>query len=326
MGAQGNTVGDAKGFTVTGCMHATVGVIARGNYTIAAENHGKKAYKRDAQVNGLDVMVYFWDERDGPNFCGWWFGPKIGGDQVWAYHPEKTQAPPKTGWKVPYDGPVDATMVLTPTTPGAATPQVGQQQAWQQQQMQQQQPQQQQHQWQKQQLMQQKKLQMEQQRQRVEENKKKLEEANRKRLAEQQAKMAELKAQQQLLQERAAAEKKKREEEIEKKKEEQRAMFAIRQVSVKVRNAMPQNIEQLTKELNDVLEKELETCGSLKDTVKKECDAHLEFANNRIKHIEEAKKKEEERKAAEAQKLRDMVEKAEALITEFASMLDDVEG
>merc|ERR1712048_1491543 len=211
MGAQGNTVGDAKGFTVTGCMHATVGVIARGNYTIAAENHGKKAYKRDAQVNGLDVMVYFWDERDGPNFCGWWFGPKIGGDQVWAYHPEKTQAPPKTWGKVPYDGPVDATMVLTPATPGAATPQVGQQQAWQQQQMQQQQPQQQQHQWQNQQLMQQqmmqqKKLQMEQQRQRLEENKKKLEEANKKRLAEQQAKLAELKAQQQLLQERAAAE------------------------------------------------------------------------------------------------------------------------
>merc|ERR1712048_568564 len=119
MGAQGNTVGDAKGFTVTGCMHATVGVIARGNYTIAAENHGRRAYKRDSQVNGLDVMIYFWDERDGPNFCGWWFGPKIGGDQVWAYHPDKSaQTPPKNGWKVPYDGPVDPTFIITPSRPG----------------------------------------------------------------------------------------------------------------------------------------------------------------------------------------------------------------
>ena len=29
------------------------------------------------QVNGLDVMLYFWDDRDGPDFCGWWFGPKV---------------------------------------------------------------------------------------------------------------------------------------------------------------------------------------------------------------------------------------------------------
>merc|ERR1712187_285469 len=108
--------------------------------------------KRDSQVNGLDVMVYFWDERDGPSFCGWWFGPKIGGDQVWAYHPDKaSQTPPKNGWKVPYDGAVDPTMVLTPAgAQPAAMPQQGQQQqAWQQKPMQQQQ------QWQQQQMQQQ---------------------------------------------------------------------------------------------------------------------------------------------------------------------------
>eukprot|EP00913_Durusdinium_trenchii_P019400 g18238.t1 len=31
---------------------------------------------------GLDVLIYFWDERDGPELCGWWIGPKVGGDQV----------------------------------------------------------------------------------------------------------------------------------------------------------------------------------------------------------------------------------------------------
>ena len=23
-----------------------------------------------------EVLIYFWDERDGPELCGWWFGPK----------------------------------------------------------------------------------------------------------------------------------------------------------------------------------------------------------------------------------------------------------
>eukprot|EP00913_Durusdinium_trenchii_P031992 g29965.t1 len=73
--------------------------------------------KKDAQVNGLDVQLYYWDDRDGASFCGWWFGPKVGGDQVWAYHPSSTaMTPPKTGWKVPYDGPVDNSFLISPTT------------------------------------------------------------------------------------------------------------------------------------------------------------------------------------------------------------------
>ena len=31
------------------------------------------------------MLIYYWDERDGPNFTGWWFGPKVGGDQVWSH-------------------------------------------------------------------------------------------------------------------------------------------------------------------------------------------------------------------------------------------------
>ena len=26
-----------------------------------------------------EVLIYFWDERDGPELCGWWFGPKAPG-------------------------------------------------------------------------------------------------------------------------------------------------------------------------------------------------------------------------------------------------------
>jgi len=132
---------------VTGCTHATVGGIVRGSFQLVGENHGKPAYKKDGQVNGLDVMTYYWDERDGPGFCGWWFGPKVGGDQVWAYHADKNAAmPPQSGWKVPYDGPVDTTFQIQ-YKPKQAQQQ--QQQGWGQQQQQwgQQQQQQQQQQW-----------------------------------------------------------------------------------------------------------------------------------------------------------------------------------
>merc|ERR1719162_1853345 len=114
---------------VGGCTHATVGGIVRGTFQLSGENHGRPTYKKDGQVNGLDVMTYFWDERDGAGFCGWWFGPKVGGDQVWAYHADKNAAmPPQTGWKVPYDGPVDPTFVIQYKPKAAAQPQQQQQQ------------------------------------------------------------------------------------------------------------------------------------------------------------------------------------------------------
>ncbi|CAE7559652.1 eag [Symbiodinium sp. CCMP2456] len=86
--------------SVSGCTHVSVGPIAKGNYSVDGSNHNKPAYRKEQKVSGLDVMLYYWDERDGVEFSGWWFGPKIGGDQVWAYQPTRaTQTPPRTGWK-----------------------------------------------------------------------------------------------------------------------------------------------------------------------------------------------------------------------------------
>ena len=45
-------------------------------------NHGKVVYKKQEKSRGLDVLIYFWDDRDGPELCGWWFGPNVGGDQA----------------------------------------------------------------------------------------------------------------------------------------------------------------------------------------------------------------------------------------------------
>ena len=123
-------VGNVAHIAVTGCTHSTVGGIVRGNFTANGQNHGRPTYKKDTQVNGLDVQLYYWDDRDGPNFCGWWFGPKVGGDQVWAYHPSSSAGtPPRTGWKVPYDGPPDPTFVITPSQPPSQAAQAGATQA-----------------------------------------------------------------------------------------------------------------------------------------------------------------------------------------------------
>merc|ERR1719247_1792679 len=255
---------------VTGCTHGTVGGIVRGSYQLVGENHGKPAYKKDGQVNGLDVMTYYWDERDGPGFCGWWFGPKVGGDQVWAYHADKNAAmPPQSGWKVPYDGPVDTTFQIQ-YKPKQAQQQ--QQQGWQQQGWQQQQ-------------------------QQLDANRKAHEEANRKRLEEQQAKMDQMKQQQQAMAAKRAEEEKKRAEEMRAKKLEQVAVLAIRRAMQTFRASTPEKFDENKKALDEAVAQEMDKTGSQKERLTTEIEQAIEATKTRIEQIAEARKKEEERKA-----------------------------
>lgn len=106
---------------VTCCTHATVKCLVRGTYQMHGENHGRPSYRNDELVNGRGAMLYYWDERDGAGFCGWWFGEFIGGNFVWAYHSDASAPlPPMSGWKVPFAGPVDATLRLAYYDPQAA--------------------------------------------------------------------------------------------------------------------------------------------------------------------------------------------------------------
>eukprot|EP00929_Paragymnodinium_shiwhaense_P088330 TRINITY_DN48623_c0_g1_i1.p1 TRINITY_DN48623_c0_g1~~TRINITY_DN48623_c0_g1_i1.p1 ORF type:complete len:575 (-),score=90.81 TRINITY_DN48623_c0_g1_i1:186-1910(-) len=52
-------------------------------------------------------FVYFWDDRDGDTWSGWWLGPTVGSATVWAHCPStlERQSPPWIGWQVPWDGP-----------------------------------------------------------------------------------------------------------------------------------------------------------------------------------------------------------------------------
>jgi len=86
---------------------------------VSGANHGKPVYKKDGG-DSVSVLIYYWDERDGSTFNGWWFGPKVGGDQVWAYNENKmTQVPPASNWKVPWDGQVEPTLQVTAMTAGS---------------------------------------------------------------------------------------------------------------------------------------------------------------------------------------------------------------
>merc|ERR1711879_11974 len=103
---------------VSACQDETITDTVKGTYFPHGTNHGKVVYKREA---GLDVLIYYWDERDGEELCGWWFGPSAGGEMVWAYHPSRKAAtPPAAEWNVPHDGAIDPTFTVTPASKGDA--------------------------------------------------------------------------------------------------------------------------------------------------------------------------------------------------------------
>lgn len=79
-----------------------------GDYADKGVNHGKRYYQKLQKIPGhedIKVFLYFWDNRDGADFSGWWFGDQVGGTQVWARNPSPGPLPPRTGWKVPWDSP-----------------------------------------------------------------------------------------------------------------------------------------------------------------------------------------------------------------------------
>jgi hypothetical protein len=99
---------------VVGCADIAIGSIVRGSYTVVGQHHGKPLYKKTKFTdNGEDVMCYFWDGHDEPTHRGWWFTPRIGSVEVWAFNPQPSNFPFRIGWQLgPLQG-VDDTMVLS---------------------------------------------------------------------------------------------------------------------------------------------------------------------------------------------------------------------
>lgn len=307
-----------EGLIVSGCQHGTVGNIVRGEFSLSSENHGKPVYKKTTQVNGLDVMLYFWDDRDGPNFCGWWFGPKVGGDQVWAYHPEKSAVPPASGWKVPYDGPIDPSFTVAPKqSQDPRRPDEGKKQQESEKRRQQEQR---------------RRQEDEQKRKHMEDQKKQVEDMRKKQEEEQKRKAEELRRAEEELQRKREEDVKRKEEEAkskrdmeEKRRQEQKSTLAIRRVIQKVRIATPENFDALQKELQDVNAVELENTGTQRQRITEESDKGLEQARARIEQINLARQKEQEKKDEEERKKKEVEDHAKHLVQELTELVDAAE-
>lgn len=86
-----------------------------GEYLEMGVNHGRKFFKRKKAPDGVEdvaVYLYYWDNRDGADFSGWWFGDKVGGSQVWSRVEKADTLPPKSGWRIPWDGDVQNDLVV----------------------------------------------------------------------------------------------------------------------------------------------------------------------------------------------------------------------
>jgi hypothetical protein len=99
---------------VTGCSDPQTASGVHGEYEICGANHDRPAFKSIDYGQGFESFIYFWDDRDGPAFTGWWIGPSLGGQDAWVRHPgvPSERWPPRSGWLVPHDGPVDSHMVV----------------------------------------------------------------------------------------------------------------------------------------------------------------------------------------------------------------------
>jgi len=90
-------------------------------------NHGRKFFQKKCKPTDTEgsVFLYFWDNRDGVDFSGWWFGDQVGGTQVWSRCEQATAMPPKTGWRIPWDAQVNKDLVVEPkvTKPALAAKQ-----------------------------------------------------------------------------------------------------------------------------------------------------------------------------------------------------------
>ena len=100
------------GAYIVGVHHVGEGITGieclAGDYFEDGENHRHKAYTKrvppgstDAEAN---VTFYYWDETDGVEFSGWWFGNGPEGQRVSSRIPSHSMTPAPTGWLVPRNG------------------------------------------------------------------------------------------------------------------------------------------------------------------------------------------------------------------------------
>mmetsp|Transcript_108929 Transcript_108929/g.274119 ORF Transcript_108929/g.274119 Transcript_108929/m.274119 type:complete len:783 (+) Transcript_108929:114-2462(+) len=173
----------------------------------------------------------------------------------------------------------------------------------------------------KQQMMQQQQLQHRQ----LEENRKRLEEQNRQRMEQQRVRMEEVKRQQDELRRKQDEERKRQEQELVRRRDEQTAALSIRRVVQKLRGVSPETLEEVQKEVMEVLQTQLPACGSQSDAMKQEADSGLQQAKQRVAQIQESIRKAAEAKAEAERKRQEAIAKAQELLKQLEGLIHEAE-
>ena len=83
--------------------HASLPIIVGKYQETGRSNHAKPVYLEEKDPGTpWDVLIYYWDKRDGARYSGWWFGSSVGGNQVWARSGNDGPMPPRGGWAIPW--------------------------------------------------------------------------------------------------------------------------------------------------------------------------------------------------------------------------------
>ncbi|CAJ1362780.1 unnamed protein product [Effrenium voratum] len=277
---------------VSGCSNETVSNIIQGVYNTKESNHGKPVYRKEGPPGSVTVLIYFWDSRDGAAFNGWWFGPKVGGDQVWAYNGNLGRPdvmPPPNNWKVPWDGKIDDKLRITVSDRPPSRRDD---------------PHAQSHDRRRDDRQREEQRMREEQRQR--EERRRREEEERRREAERRRREEE---------QRREAERRKREEE----RKQEAAADNVRKVLAKLRNATPDNLKDLQGELDRAAASNFQAMGLLRDRVNDEMQNTLTQVQKRV--AEELKQREEAERRRQVELAR-----VEQLVKDAAIEVDAAEA
>lgn len=95
-----------------------------GTFIPFSMNHNRSVYKRVEPHSPDVVLLYYWDDRDGEAQSGWWFGPEVGGEEVWVHNSKSdgSSMPPENDWNILISDTVDPDFKVLPAGPSGPTP------------------------------------------------------------------------------------------------------------------------------------------------------------------------------------------------------------
>jgi len=111
---QPNGCGARARLHVAGCHIPSWSSALVGWYALHGDFRGRPMYRQcDREGRGGSLVIFFCSEGQGSKWAGWCLGPEHRWE-CWARH-EDTNAltPPQRGWRLPENGPVDETLVLS---------------------------------------------------------------------------------------------------------------------------------------------------------------------------------------------------------------------